>query len=134
MESKKYHAPAACPVCGDHVTITRVKCSRCGSEISGDFSPCKFCSLEDKHLQFVATFLRCRGSIKEVEKALGVSYPTVRNMMDAALSALGLQEPAPNISEEDKEKSKIIEKLSTKEIDVEMAIDALQKLKGDNQT
>ncbi|MFQ8599988.1 MAG: DUF2089 family protein [Oscillospiraceae bacterium] len=29
-------------------------------------------------------FLRCRGSIKEVEKALGVSYPTVRNMMDRA--------------------------------------------------
>ena len=46
--------------------------------------------LEEKHRQFIEVFLRCGGSIKEVEKALGVSYPTVRNMMDAALEALGL--------------------------------------------
>lgn len=127
MSQKEYHAPSKCPVCGDMMEITKVKCRKCGSELSGNFSPCRFCMLEDRHMQFIEAFLRSRGSIKEVERSLGVSYPTVRNMMDAALAALGLdsrEEP------EETEKTKIFEQLSTKEIDVETAIQALEKLKG----
>lgn len=130
MERNEYHAPSICPVCGDIMEVTRVKCRQCGSELSGNFKPCKFCTLEDKHMQFIETFLRCRGSIKEVEKALGVSYPTVRNMMDAALTALGLNETPAEESARDKEKADILEKLSNKEIDVEAAIQALSKRKG----
>lgn len=130
MEQKIYHAPSACPVCGDTMEITRVKCKQCGSELSGNFTPCKFCMLEDKHMQFIETFLRCRGSIKEVEKVLGVSYPTVKNMMDAALTALGLNTPAAAETAEEKEKAGILEKLSNKEIDIEAAIQALSNLKG----
>ena len=92
MEKKNFHAPAQCPVCGERMLVTKLRCSHCGTELSGEFAPCRFCRLEEKHLQFVETFLRCRGSIKEVERALGVSYPTVKNMLDAALSALGLDE------------------------------------------
>ena len=54
-------------------------------------------------------FLRCRGSIKEVEKALGVSYPTVRNMMDAALEALGLGN-GPTQTEQTKEQKREMRK------------------------
>ena len=92
MEKKNFHAPAQCPVCGERMLVTKLRCSHCGTELSGEFAPCRFCRLEEKHLQFVETFLRCRGSIKEVERALGVSYPTVKNMLDAALTALGLDE------------------------------------------
>lgn len=81
-------------------------------------------------MQFIETFLRCRGSIKEVEKVLGVSYPTVKNMMDAALTALGLNTPAAAETAEEKEKAGILEKLSNKEIDIEAAIQALSNLKG----
>jgi hypothetical protein len=35
-------------------------------------------------------FLRCRGSLKDVERELGISYPTVRNRLDQVLQALGL--------------------------------------------
>lgn len=130
MEQRSYHAPSICPVCGDIMEITSVKCCQCGSELSGQFKPCKFCTLEEKHMQFIETFLRCRGSIKEVERSLGVSYPTVRNMMDAALNALGLNEaPAPK-SPQDQERAEILEKLSKKEMDVESAIQALSKKKG----
>ena len=101
------------------------------TELSGEFSPCRFCRLEEKHLQFVETFLRCRGSIKEVERALGVSYPTVKNMLDAALSALGLDEkPELRALREKEERSEILQRLSNGEIGVDTAIEALNQLKG----
>lgn len=76
---QRYPAPTACPVCGAQMRVTHLKCDRCQTELTGNFAPCRFCALPEKDLRFIETFLRCRGSIKDVERALGVSYPTVRN-------------------------------------------------------
>ena len=133
-EEKKegFHAPALCPVCGNRMEITRLQCGHCKTELSGHFEPCRFCSLEEKHLQFVETFLRCRGSIKEVEKALGISYPTVKNMLEAALEALGLEEKRElRQVRRQEEKTEILKRLSENEIDVETAVEALNQLKGE---
>ena len=108
-----YHAPSKCPVCGQTMEVTRLHCRHCETELTGNFAPCKFCMLEEKHRQFIEVFLRCRGSIKEVEKALGVSYPTVRNMMDAALEALGLGNgPAQAEQTKEQKREKILEQLA----------------------
>lgn len=132
MEKKNFHSPAQCPVCGERMLVTKLRCSHCGTELSGEFAPCRFCRLEEKHLQFVETFLRCRGSIKEVERALGVSYPTVKNMLDAALTALGLDEkPELRALREKEERAEILQRLSDGEIDVDTAIEALHQLKGE---
>ena len=132
MEKKNFHARAQCPVCGERMLVTKLRCSHCGTELSGEFAPCRFCRLEEKHLQFVETFLRCRGSIKEVERALGVSYPTVKNMLDAALTALGLDEkPELRALREKEERAEILQRLSDGEIDVDTAIEALHQLKGE---
>ena len=132
MEKKNFHAPAQCLVCGERMLVTKLRCSHCGTELSGEFAPCRFCRLEEKHLQFVETFLRCRGSIKEVERALGVSYPTVKNMLDAALTALGLDEkPELRALREKEERAEILQRLSDGEIDVDTAIEALHQLKGE---
>lgn len=131
MEKKNFHAPAQCPVCGERMLVTKLRCSHCGTELSGEFAPCRFCRLEEKHLQFVETFLRCRGSIKEVERALGVSYPTVKNMLDAALTALGLDEKPELRALREKERAEILQRLSDGEIDVDTAIEALHQLKGE---
>lgn len=132
MEKKNFHAPAQCPVCGERMLVTKLRCSHCGTELSGEFAPCRFCRLVEKHLQFVETFLRCRGSIKEVERALGVSYPTVKNMLDAALTALGLDEkPELRALREKEERAEILQRLSDGEIDVDTAIEALHQLKGE---
>lgn len=131
MENERFHAPAQCPVCGADMVVTKLRCSHCGTELSGEFAPCRFCRLEDRHLRFVETFLRCRGSIKEVERALGVSYPTVKNMLDAALTALGLDEkPEQRALREKEERSEILQQLSDGAIDVDTAIEALNQLKG----
>lgn len=130
-KQKQYHAPSNCPVCGETMEIVKLKCNKCGCELSGSFAPCRFCMLEEKHMQFVETFLRCRGSIKEMEKKLGVSYPTVKNMMDAALIALGFDEKADEEKRRiEEEKEVILEKLAAKEIDVETAVARLNALKG----
>ena len=131
MENERFHAPAQCPVCGADMVVTKLRCSHCGTELSGEFAPCRFCRLEDRHLRFLETILRCRGSIKEVERALGVSYPTVKNMLDAALTALGLDEkPEQRVLREKEERSEILQRLSDGEIDVDTAIEALNQLKG----
>lgn len=129
---KTYHAPSQCPVCGEPMQVTRLHCPSCHTELSGQFAPCRFCTLEEKHLQFVEVFLRCRGSIKEVEKALGVSYPTVKNMLDAALTALRLDEkPELSSVRKSEERSDILSRLSDGEMSVEAALEALNQLKGE---
>lgn len=121
----KYHAPMKCPVCGDTMELTRLRCGRCSTELTGSFEPCRFCALEDRHTLFIETFLRCRGSIKEVEKALGVSYPTVKNMLEAALEALGLEDGRNKANE----RGEILESLSGGEIDVEAAVEKLRRIR-----
>lgn len=130
MAEMSYHAPSKCPVCGGALSVTRLRCGSCGTEIGGGFSPCRFCRLEEKHLRFVETFLRCRGSIKEVEKALGVSYPTVKNLLEQSLAALGFEErPDLLAARQEEERGEILTRLSNREIDVDSAIEALNRLK-----
>lgn len=129
---KTYHAPSQCPVCGEPMQVTRLHCPNCRTELSGQFTPCRFCTLEEKHLQFVEVFLRCRGSIKEVERTLGVSYPTVKNMLDAALAALRLDDrPEPQEARKKEERSEILSRLSGGEMSVDAALEALKTLKGE---
>jgi hypothetical protein len=111
--------------------VTRLRCRQCSSELTGQFAPCRFCLLEDKQRQFVETFLRCRGSIKEVEKALGVSYPTVRNMLESALTALGLNDKgSAAATARREEKQDILEQLARGELSAEDAIAALRTTHG----
>lgn len=84
-----------CPVCEGDLKITELNCTRCNTTIRSVFDACRFCNLPAEHLAFVEIFLRCEGNLSRVEKELGVSYPTVRNRLAGALSALGLNGSAP---------------------------------------
>lgn len=85
----KYKAPTRCPVCNKELTISRLSCDHCNTKLEGDFTTCKFCKLPVAQLDFIEVFIKCRGNIKDVEKELGISYPTVRNRLDEAIHALG---------------------------------------------
>src|SRR5947209_5046320 len=78
-----------CPVCESALGVSELKCGRCQTSIRGVFAACRFCSLTPEHLAFIELFLRCEGNLSRVEKEMGVSYPTVRNRLAGALTALG---------------------------------------------
>ncbi len=84
-----YHAPADCPVCGDDLIVTRKGCRTCGTELAGEFASCGYCGLDTAELDLLRVFLSSRGNLREVEKHLGVSYPTARARLDAVINKLG---------------------------------------------
>lgn len=83
-------APRHCPVCGDELILTRLGCRSCGTELSGSFEACEFCALSPDDRQILRIFLASRGNMKDLERHLGVSYPTARARFDALLGRLGL--------------------------------------------
>jgi hypothetical protein len=85
-----FTAPGTCPVCGGELVVTRLHCPGCQTVLEGQFALGRFARLSPEQLQFLETFLRCRGVLRDVEAALGLSYPTVRSRLDDLLRALGL--------------------------------------------
>ena len=85
-----HHAPSACPVCGDRLAVTRLGCGTCGTELAGLFAPCDYCALDERESEMLRVFLASRGNLREVEKHLGVSYPTARARFNDLLRKLGL--------------------------------------------
>ncbi len=92
----EHRAPADCPVCGDHLSVTRLGCGACGSEVGGVFAACEYCALDDADSELLRVFLVSRGNMREVEKHLGVSYPTARARFTTLLTRLGLVDGEPS--------------------------------------
>lgn len=90
MKHEDHRAPTDCPVCGDPLLVTRLGCHTCGTELAGVFETCEFCALDDEELETLRVFLASRGNLREVEKHLGVSYPTARLRLTQLLMKLGL--------------------------------------------
>ena len=82
-------APGRCPICGEKLYITKLSCKNCHTKLEGDFEPCRFCALNSEQKAFLEVFIKSRGNIKEVERELGISYPTVRSRLDNVLEAMG---------------------------------------------
>lgn len=79
-----------CPICEHELTITRLNCRNCGTSLEGEFSVGRFSRLSREQLALLESFLRSRGNLRELERELGISYPTVRGRVDALLRALGI--------------------------------------------
>lgn len=112
-----------CPVCSRQLKITKLQCNHCRTAIENEFELSKLAGLGQEQLHFIEIFLKCRGSIKEVEKELGISYPTVRGKLDEIISALGFStNKKPEI-----DKKKIVSMLEKGEITAEEAITLLKE-------
>ena len=81
-----------CPVCEAALHVSELSCARCKTRVQGAFETCRFCRLAPEHLAFVELFLKNEGNLSRVGASLGLSYPTVRNKLGAALNALGFGE------------------------------------------
>jgi hypothetical protein len=134
---------ATCPVCSGELTIARLHCRSCGTALEGEFGVGRFGRLDREQLSLLESFLRSRGNLKEMERELGISYPTVRGRVDALVRALGLADgdapeaddafeadPEASAAEADvaAERRSILERLARKEIGAEEAAAALRAL------
>ena len=77
-----------CPACGSQLVITECKCPACQLQMRGEFQSGQLSSLSDEALTFIKVFLSARGNLTEVERVLGISYPTIRNKLDEINSIL----------------------------------------------
>lgn len=77
-----------CPVCNSTLEIVEYHCSSCDTTIKGKFGVGDLAALTAAQQDFVVTFLCCQGNIKEVEKALGISYPTVKSRLAEVVKVL----------------------------------------------
>lgn len=135
---------STCPVCEGELAITRLHCRSCGTALEGEFGVGRFGRLSREQLALLESFLRSRGNLKDLERELGISYPTVRGRIEALLRALGLadgdepavEEPveadAPNpVNDDDAgERRDILDRLARREISAEDAAAALRALGG----
>src|SRR5215213_4490515 len=80
---------STCPVCANELGVTRLQCRSCGTTLEGDFSVGRFGRLTREQLTLLESFLRSRGNLREMERELGISYPTVRSRVEALVRALG---------------------------------------------
>ena len=130
---------ATCPVCSNELAITRLHCGSCGTTLEGDFSVGRFGRLNRDQLALLESFLRSRGNLREMERELGISYPTVRARVEALVRALGFGARADaaggDTSEDDTEvapvprtRDSILERLARREISAEDAALAIREL------
>jgi len=95
--------------------IKELECPTCQVTVSGSFETCPFCILTGEQLKLIKIFLKSRGNIKEVERELGISYPTVRGRLDDIVRALGFTPPKPEVTRGMKDE--LLAKLESGEID-----------------
>ena len=120
---------ATCPVCEGELQVSRLRCTTCGTAIEGQFSVGRFGRLSREQMYLLESFLRARGNLRDMERELGISYPTVRNRVEALVRTLGLADgspaPAPVASEADPATSgmrrQVLERLARHEINAEEA-------------
>lgn len=102
-----------CPICTAQLRVVRLECGSCGTRLEGSFSLGRFHSLSPDQLEFLEVFIRARGNFKDVERELGISYPTVRSRLDAVIRSLGYQtEVEPDREAETERRKEILRQLA----------------------
>lgn len=80
--------PTTCPACSGPLEVTRLACQACDTNLEGHFEFPELLRLDRDDLSFVLAFVRASGSLKEMGKQLGQSYPTVRNRLNDIIARL----------------------------------------------
>jgi hypothetical protein len=123
---KPNELPSQCPICGGSYEITKLHCLNCEVTIEGHFTPGNFHNLGRGQWQFIETFIRCRGKIKDVEVALDISYPTVVARLNEVIRALGFEVSEDATVAEEKRKD-VLQKLARNELSAKDALRLLEE-------
>ena len=112
---------ARCGECDRPMAVSRMVCPRCDVRLEGDFEVPGLARLSVEDQAFVVAFVRHHGSIKKMESLFDVSYPTVKNRLNAITRQLDetFNVPSPN--------ELVLDQLSRGEITVNQALDRLNR-------
>lgn len=110
---------AKCPECSKLLAVERMICKQCNVSLQSAFELPALAELPIEEQLFVTAFVRHHGSIKKMESLFGISYPTVKNRLNAISARLdkSLEAPSPNLH--------VLEQLSRGEITVAEALEKL---------
>lgn len=84
-----------CPTCQGALVPRTLECRDCGTRVELPRGGNEFADLDPEMLHVLRIFVLCEGRIRDMEAALGVSYPTVKGRLAALRDALGLSGRAP---------------------------------------
>jgi len=107
---------ALCPGCQRPMRIVRTRCNDCDATLDGDFEVSSLATLSLEDQLFVVAFLRHHGSLRKMEDLFGISYPTVKNRLNAIVAHLdrSFEGPSPNAG--------VLDQLAAGEISVDEAV------------
>lgn len=131
-----------CPACDGRLVPRELACKDCGLVVQTRFKGNEFVGLDDDSLHLLRIFVACEGRIRDMERALGVSYPTVKSRLAGLRSTLGAVEPAvetPRPSRDEKRRrvardrsdrggpAAVLDRLEAGEIDFEEALRSIKR-------
>jgi hypothetical protein len=109
---------------GQPIVVERVRLPEKSIAIEGSFELPQLARLTLEDQVFVTAFVRCHGSIKEMERIFGVSYPTIKSRLTRIADSLEFVDTNPEPS-----RSEILDRLRRGEISAQDAINELEALK-----
>jgi hypothetical protein len=119
-----------CPSCSQALVPKVLKCNQCEISVEGDFHFNEFATLAAEDLHFLRIFVQCEGRVKDMEAALGLSYPTIRGRITDLKNKIGTSsgetEPPPAT---ELTIPMVLDRLDRKELSFEDAMKQIRKLR-----
>ncbi|ABV33381.1 MULTISPECIES: DUF2089 domain-containing protein [Pseudothermotoga] len=115
-----------CPICGSNLIVTELNCTSCGTTIKGRFELEEFFRLTPDQLNFLRIFIKARGNLSDLQKELGISYPTAKSRLEGIVKTLGYE--AEEVAEE-KQVDELLDKLEKGEISAQEALEKIRRLR-----
>jgi hypothetical protein len=84
--------PIHCPSCAQQLQVSALNCCSCGSVVQGHFGLPLLATLDSEEQQLIIDFVKSGGSIKDIAAQQRVSYPTMRNRIDALIARIAALE------------------------------------------
>lgn len=80
--------PLQCPSCAGFLEVKTLACPQCETTVNGQFPLPTLASLDVEEQSFILAFVKNSGSLKEMARHLGLSYPSVRNKLDELINKI----------------------------------------------
>jgi len=111
------------------IEVERIRLVETGVAIEGPFTLPPLAQLAAEDQVFVAAFVRCHGSIKQMEKYFGVSYPTIKNRLNKIGSQLSFVEieQGSDTDPRAETRSEVLDRLSRGELTMAQALERLKE-------